>query len=47
VGAVMASLRANPWQLGALIKTALEAEDGFQALERTRAALGPRMGGPG
>jgi hopanoid-associated phosphorylase len=46
IGAVLASLRANPWQIGALIRTALEAEDGFHALERARAALGPRLGGP-
>ena len=47
VGAVLASLRANPWQIGALIRTALEAEDGFHALERARQALGPRLAGPG
>ena len=46
VGAVMASLRSNPWQIGALIRTALEAEDGFHALERARQALGPRLAGP-
>jgi adenosylhomocysteine nucleosidase len=46
IGAVLASLRSNPGQIGALIKTALEAEDGFHALERARAALGPRLGGP-
>jgi hopanoid-associated phosphorylase len=46
VGAVMASLRSNPWQIGALIRTALEAEDGFHALERARQTLGPRLGGP-
>jgi hopanoid-associated phosphorylase len=46
IGAVLASLRANPWQISALIRTALEAEDGFHALERARAALGPRLGGP-
>ena len=46
VGAVLASLRANPWQIGALIRTALEAEDGFHALERARQALGPRLAGP-
>ena len=46
IGAVLASLRSNPWQIGSLIKTALEAEDGFHALERARAALGPRLGGP-
>jgi hopanoid-associated phosphorylase len=46
VGAVLASLRANPWQIGSLIRTALEAEDGFHALERARHLLGPRLGGP-
>jgi hopanoid-associated phosphorylase len=46
VGKVLASLRDHPWQIGALIRTALEAEDGFHALERARAALGPRLGGP-
>ena len=46
VGAVLASLRSNPWQIGALIRTALEAEDGFHALERARHALGPRLAGP-
>jgi hopanoid-associated phosphorylase len=46
VRAVMASLRSDPWQIGALIRTALEAEDGFHALERARQALGPRMAGP-
>jgi hopanoid-associated phosphorylase len=46
IGAVLASLRANPWQLGALIRTALEAEDGFHTLERARQALGPRLAGP-
>jgi hopanoid-associated phosphorylase len=45
IGAVFASLRANPWQIRALIRTALEAEDGFHTLERARAALGPRLGG--
>jgi adenosylhomocysteine nucleosidase len=46
IGPVFASLRANPWQIGALIRTALEAEDGFHALERARQLLGPRLGGP-
>ncbi len=46
VRAVMASLRSNPWQIGALIRTALEAEDGFHALERACQALGPRLAGP-
>jgi hopanoid-associated phosphorylase len=47
VRAVLASLRSNPWQIGALIRTALEAEDGFHALERARHALGSRLAGPG
>jgi hopanoid-associated phosphorylase len=46
IGPVMASLRNNPWQLGALIRTALEAEDGFHALEHARQTLGPRLAGP-
>ena len=46
IGKVLASLRDQPWQIGALIRTALEAEDGFHALERARQALGPRLGGP-
>jgi adenosylhomocysteine nucleosidase len=45
IGAVLGSLRANPWQVGALIRTALEAEDGFHALERARGLLGPTLGG--
>jgi len=47
IGPVLASLRSDPWQIGALIRTALEAEDGFHALERARAVLGARLGGPG
>jgi adenosylhomocysteine nucleosidase len=46
LGPVFASLRSDPWQIGALIRTALEAEDGFHALERARQLLGPRLGGP-
>lgn len=46
IGPVLASLRANPWQIGSLVRTALEAEDAFHALERARHALGPRLGGP-
>jgi adenosylhomocysteine nucleosidase len=46
IGPVFASLRANPWQIAALVRTALEAEDGFHALERARHLLGPRLGGP-
>jgi adenosylhomocysteine nucleosidase len=47
IGPVFASLRSNPWQIGSLIRTALEAEDGFHALERARQVLGPRLAGPG
>jgi hypothetical protein len=39
-------LGANPWQIGSLIRTALEAEDGFHALERARNLLGPGLGRP-
>ena len=46
IGAVLASLRDNPWQIGGLVRTALEAEDGFHALERARQMLGPRLAGP-
>lgn len=46
IGPVFASLRSNPWQIGALIRTALEAEDGFHALERALQLLGPRLAGP-
>ena len=46
IGAVLGSLRARPWQIGALVRTALEAEDGFHALERARHILGPRLGAP-
>ena len=46
IGPVFASLRANPWQIGALIRTALEAEDAFHALERARQVLGSRLAGP-
>jgi adenosylhomocysteine nucleosidase len=46
IGAVLTSLASNPWQIGALIRTALEAEDGFRALQRARQALGPRLAGP-
>jgi len=47
IGPVMASLRSNPFQIGALIRTAFEAEDGFQALERAHRTLGHRLAGPG
>ncbi|HUZ12202.1 MAG TPA: hypothetical protein VMU93_05075 [Caulobacteraceae bacterium] len=46
MGAVLASLAARPWQVGALIRTALEAEAALRALERARHLLGPRLGGP-
>ena len=44
IGPVLSSLGANPWQIPALIRTALEAEDAFHALERARQVLGPRLG---
>ena len=44
--AVLRSLLANPGQLPALIRTALEAERGFRALIRGHRRLGPRLGGP-
>ena len=43
IGAVLASLRANTWQFANLVRTALEAEDAFHALERARQTLGPRL----
>jgi len=46
IGPVLASLGSNPWQIGSLIRTALEAEDGFHALERARHLLGPGLGRP-
>jgi len=46
VGAVLRSLRAKPWQIPSLVRTALEAEDAFHALERARHLLGPRLGRP-
>jgi adenosylhomocysteine nucleosidase len=46
IGAVLSSLRAHPWQLWALIRTALEAEDAFHALERARDLLGPGLARP-
>ncbi|HZZ90212.1 MAG TPA: hypothetical protein VFE13_17920 [Caulobacteraceae bacterium] len=46
IGRVVASLRDNPGQIVALVRTALEAEDAFHALERARQVLGPRLAGP-
>jgi len=46
IGAVLASLRDHPWQIVSLVRTALEAEDGFQALEHARQVLGARLAGP-
>jgi hopanoid-associated phosphorylase len=46
IGAVLASLGSNPWQIPALLRTALEAEEGFHALERARHLLGPGLGRP-
>jgi hopanoid-associated phosphorylase len=45
--AVLQSLLAAPWQLPALIRTALEAEQGFNALLRGHRRLGPGLGGSG
>jgi hopanoid-associated phosphorylase len=44
--AVLRSLRANPGQLAALIRTGLEAERGFRALLRGYRRLGAGLGGP-
>jgi hopanoid-associated phosphorylase len=44
--AVLRSLLADPRQLPALIRTGLEAEQGFRALLRGYRRLGPRLGGP-
>lgn len=44
--AILGSLVAAPWQLPALIRTALEAETAFRALLRGRRLLGSRLGGP-
>jgi adenosylhomocysteine nucleosidase len=46
VGAVLSSLKSNPWQLWSLVRTALEAEEAFHALESARDLLGPRLSGP-
>ncbi len=44
--AIIGSLLAAPWQIPALIRTALEAETAFRALLRGRRLLGSRLGGP-
>jgi hopanoid-associated phosphorylase len=44
--AVLRSLLADPRQLPALIRTGLDAEQGFRALLRGYRRLGPRLGGP-
>ena len=46
IGPVLKSLKRSPWQIPSLIRTALEAEDAFHALERAHDLLGPRLGGP-
>jgi hopanoid-associated phosphorylase len=46
LSAVLKSLLAAPWQLPALIRTALEAELGFRALLRGHRLLGPGLAGP-
>lgn len=44
--AVLRSLAARPWQLPALIRTGMEAEQAFRALRRGRSLLGAGLGGP-
>jgi nucleoside phosphorylase len=46
LAAVLRSLLAKPWQLPALIRTGLEAEQGFRALLRGHRRLGPGLGSP-
>lgn len=46
LSAVLRSLLAAPWQLPALIRTAVEAETAFRALLRGHRLLGPGLGGP-
>ena len=47
VMAVLAALARRPYELPALIRTALEAETAFRALFRGRQLLGPTLMGPG
>jgi hopanoid-associated phosphorylase len=47
VGAVLAALARRPWELPALILTAMEAEAAFRALLRGRELLGGALVGPG
>jgi hypothetical protein len=44
IGAVLRALARRPWELPALIRTALEAEAGFRALVNARHLLGPGLG---
>jgi adenosylhomocysteine nucleosidase len=44
--AVLGSLTEKPGQLGALIRTAIDAKRSFRALFRGRRSLGPRLCGP-
>ena len=43
---VLAALARRPWELPALLRTAKEAQAGFDALTRARAALGPGLAFP-
>jgi hopanoid-associated phosphorylase len=45
--AVLRALAGSPWELPALIRTAVEAEEAFGALLRGRQLLGPALMGPG
>ena len=47
VMAVLAALARRPWELPALIRTAIEAEAAFRALLRGRQLLGGALMGPG
>jgi len=47
VNAVLAALARRPWELPALIRTAVEAETAFGALLRGRQLLGGALMGPG
>ena len=44
IGAILRALARRPWELPALIRTAIEAEAGFRALVNARHLLGPGLG---
>jgi hopanoid-associated phosphorylase len=46
VAAVLRALAAAPWELPAVLRTALEAEAAFRSLVRCRQLLGPGLGRP-